>query len=141
MHEESANGCGSVDSAKGVLDVSGDEKFVGCSKCHGAKVVNHAVSTAFHEGAILIRSNSTDDIRFGDVKYDTSGQFEEHFEKSDWPDARARFLAKWFDLPDKPQIGNVLWYCALSPGKHPEPSCLDAVWCFEKGSNVSVACF
>ena len=93
MHEESANGCGSVDSAKGVLDVGGDEKFVGCSKCHGAKVVNHAVSTAFHEGAILIRSNSTDDIRFGDVKYDTSGKFEKHVEEGDWPDTRARFLA------------------------------------------------
>ena len=76
VHEESANGCGSVDSAEGILDVGGNEKFVWCCECYGSEVVNHAVGTAFHEGAILIWSNGIDNIGLGDVKNDSGGKFE-----------------------------------------------------------------
>ena len=34
VHEKSTNGCGSVDGAISVLNVSGYEEFVGCRKCH-----------------------------------------------------------------------------------------------------------
>ena len=131
MHEESADGCGSVDSAKGVLDVCGDEKFVGCSESHCTEVVNHAVGSTLHEGTILVGSNSADDVGLGDVKYDTSGKFEQHFKQGDGPDARARFLAKWFDLSNEPEIGDVLWYSALSPSEDPEMCGLNAIRCFK----------
>ena len=34
VHEESPNGCGSVDGAISVLNVSSYEEFVGCRKRH-----------------------------------------------------------------------------------------------------------
>ena len=131
MQKESTNGCGSVDSAKGVLDVCGDEKFVGCSESHCTEVVNHAVGPTFHEGTILVGSNSVDNIGLGDVKYDASGKFEQHFKQGDGPDARARFLAEWFDLSNEPEIGDVLWYSALSPSEDPEMCSLSAIRCFK----------
>ena len=86
----------------------------------------------------MVRPHSADDVCFGHVEYDTSGEFEEHFEKGDGPDAGAGFLAEWFDLSNKPKIGNVLWYCALSPSEHPESCGLNAVGCFESCSDVCV---
>ena len=79
----------------------------------------------------MVGSDSVDDISFGDVKYDSSGKLKKHFKKGDGPNAGARFLAKWFDLSNKPEIGDVLWDCALSPSEYPEPCGLNAVGCFE----------
>ena len=71
-----ANGRGSVNSAKCVLQVSGDEEFVGSSFGHGAEIVHHAVCSAFHHGTILIRSDRLDDVSLGDVQQQTCGEFE-----------------------------------------------------------------
>ena len=79
MHEKGANGGGSVNCTKGVLNVGGNEEFVRGGKGHGAKVVDHTVSAAFKKGAILERPHCIDDIGFGNIKDNASGEFEEHF--------------------------------------------------------------
>ena len=79
----------------------------------------------------MVGSNSADDVSFGDVKYDTSGKFKKHFEKGDGSDSRARLLAEWFDLSNKPKVGNVLWYGALRPSHNPESCSLNAIGCLE----------
>ena len=131
MHEESTNGCGSVDSAKGVLDVCGDEQFVGCSESHCTEVVNHAVGPTFHECTILVFANSLDNVSLGYVENNASGKFEEHFKKGDGSDTGASFLAEGFDLAHKPKVGNVLRNSALSPGEDPEACGLNAIRCFK----------
>ena len=104
---------------------------MGCSECHRTEVVYHAVGPALHKGTILVGSNSADNVGFGNVKYDASGEFEQHLKQGDGPDARAGFLAEWFDLSNKPEIGNVLRYRALSPSEHPEMCGLNATRCFK----------
>ena len=65
------------------------------------------------------------------VQDDPCGKLEEHFEKCDGSDARARLFAEWFHLSNKPEVGHMLWNCALSPGENPKPCGLDTVGCFE----------
>ena len=104
---------------------------MGCSECHRTEVVYHAVGPALHKGTILVGSNSVDNVGLGNVKYDAGGKLEQHFKQGDGPDARARFLAKWFDLSNEPEIGDVLWYSALSPSEDPEMCGLNAIRCFK----------
>ena len=79
----------------------------------------------------MVRPDGVDDVCFGHFEYDTSGELKKHFEQGDGPDAGAGFLAEWFDLSNKPKVGDVLWHRTLSPGEYPEPRCLNTIGCFK----------
>ena len=77
------------------------------------------------------RAYSVDNVGLRDIKNDPSGELEEHLKQCNGPDARAGFLAEWFDLPNEPKVGDVLWYCTLGPSKNPEVRGLHTIRCFK----------
>ena len=56
------------------------------------------------------------DISFRNVEDDARGKLEEHLKEGDGPDARSRFFAQGLDLPNKPEVGNVLRDIPPGPG-------------------------
>ena len=91
------------------------------------QVVDHTVSTALHHRTVLVRANSFNNVSFRYIEYDACGKFEKHFKESDGTYTGARLFAKSLNLPDKPEIGNVLRDIALGPRKNPKPGSLHAV--------------
>ena len=95
-----------------------------------SKVVDHAICSAFHKCPVLIWANSLYDVGFGDIEDDTCGKFEKHFEEGDGTYTGPRLFAEGLDLPDKPEISNVLRDIALGPGKYPQSGSLHTVGSF-----------